>query len=62
MPICIQRVDNLAVCPKHRVAHATHKPEIPAVNFKIISRRNGWVTAVGSDGRTVTVSAGGNGR
>jgi len=35
---------------------------VPAVNFTITKRGNGWVTAVGSDGRTVTVSVGGNGR
>jgi hypothetical protein len=32
------------------------------MNYTIISRRNGWITAVGADGRVVTVSAGGNGK
>jgi hypothetical protein len=32
------------------------------MNYKIISRRNGWITAVGADGRVVVISAGGNGK
>jgi hypothetical protein len=32
------------------------------MNYKIISRRNGWITAVGADGRVVIISVGGNGR
>jgi hypothetical protein len=32
------------------------------MNYKIISRRDGWITAVGADGRIVRVSAGGNGK
>jgi hypothetical protein len=32
------------------------------MNYVIIARRNGWITARGADGRVVTVSAGGNGR
>jgi len=32
------------------------------VNYTIISRRNGWITAVGADGRVVRISTGGNGR
>jgi hypothetical protein len=36
--------------------------QAPAVTYVITERRNGFVTAVASDGRVVTVSAGGNGR
>lgn len=34
----------------------------PAVTYVITDRSNGWITAVGSDGRTIRVSVGGNGR
>jgi hypothetical protein len=32
------------------------------MNYKIIKRENGWVTAVGANGQVVRVSVGGNGK
>jgi hypothetical protein len=32
------------------------------MNYKIISRRNGWITAIGANGQIVHISVGGNGR
>jgi hypothetical protein len=32
------------------------------VNYKIISRRDGWITAVDANGKIVRVSIGGNGK
>jgi hypothetical protein len=40
------------------IAEADRRP----VNYAIVSRRNGWITAVGADGRVARISTGGNGR